>query len=83
MHVHSFLEVIPFMIMVMVIILKWPLFLDLVSLNWGAKFALRIKINPLDSGYILAYFLLMVFLGFLPYAEEMFRCWRHRGERAS
>lgn len=77
MHVHSFLEVIPFMIMAMVVILRWDIFLNLVTFRWAGQMSLTL--NPQDTGYILRYHLLVMGLGLLPYTEELFRCWRHRG----
>lgn len=75
-HVHSFLEVIPFMIMAMLVILRWDMFLNLITLKWAGH--LSLTLNPQDAGYILAYQLVVMALGLLPYTEELIRCWRHR-----
>lgn len=77
MHLHSFLEVIPFLLFLLVAILKWPTLVDLITLQWNSEW--RIKVSPLGTSYILSYFFFMLGLGILPYLEELFRCLRvHR-----
>jgi hypothetical protein len=75
-HAHSFLEVIPFVIVALVVLLHWPDFLDLITLHWAGSLTLTTRPPPGGAGYIPAYFGLMMALGIVPYAEEMWRCWR-------
>jgi hypothetical protein len=77
-HAHSFLEVIPFVIFGLVALLRWPAFLDFLSLRWERGFAFAPKARPVDSGFIFGYLLLMIALGFIPFIEEFFRCLRRR-----
>lgn len=75
-HAHSFLEVIPFVIFGLVAVLKWPAFLDFLSLRWGNGFAFAAKSRPISGDFILGYLLLMIALGFIPFVEEFIRCLR-------
>ena len=76
-HVHSYLGVIPFMITSMVICLHWDQFLVLVGLAEQAQsFSLRLKDPPLPLNYIFGIFSAVFGLMVIPYAEELWRCWR-------
>jgi hypothetical protein len=77
-HAHSFLEVIPFGIFGLVALLKWPAFVDLITLDWAGKLYFAPKADPISSSFIVGYFLFMVLLGFLPYMEENWRCLKGR-----
>jgi hypothetical protein len=76
-HVHSFLEVLPFMAASFVICLHWRQFLALVGAGTEpARFVLQLKEPPLSMPYVVAILAaIAVFLG-LPYAEEFLRCYR-------
>jgi hypothetical protein len=82
-HVHSFLEVLPFMAASFVICLHWGQFLALFGAGTEpARFVLRLKEPPLSMAYVLSIVAAIgVFVG-LPYAEEFWRCYRatHRCE---
>jgi hypothetical protein len=74
-HVHSFLELLPFMGVSFVTILYWDQFLALFGLgNEAARFELRPKSPSLSPVYLVgtlsAVFLFIV----LPYGEELWRC---------
>ena len=80
-HAHSFLEAIPFVIFGLVALLKWPAFMDLVTLRWAGHLSLSPKAVPLSGGFIRGYMVLMLLLGFVPYTEELARCLRARRNR--
>lgn len=73
-HVHSFLEMMPLMALLLVISRHWPQFLAL----WGmgdepARFALRLRAEPLPTGYIICVLSGIFLLEMLPYLEEYWR----------
>jgi len=76
-HVHSFLEVLPFMAVSFVVCLYWGQSQALVGLGPDhAEFGLRLKDPPLPSSYLVTVIAaVLVFLG-LPYGEEVWRCYR-------
>lgn len=76
--VHSFLELMPLMAMVIVIVLNWPQFLSL----WGVgseppRYELVLKREPLPWTYVAAFFAVLLF-EVLPYMEEFVRGLRSR-----
>ncbi|MHB2017896.1 MAG: diguanylate cyclase [Candidatus Xenobia bacterium] len=73
-HVHSFLEVIPFTIVALVVCMNWPAFYDLVTLHWHGQCSLTLRPSTLNTAF---YTTLMLTLGVAPYVEEIWRCWRH------
>lgn len=75
MHIHSFLEMLPFVVVLLIILKRWPAFVDLITLNWAGNLALVPKATPLDFHYIVGYFLFMLVVGIAPYLEELWRCW--------
>src|SRR3954462_7838103 len=77
--VHSFLELMPLMAMVIVIILNWPQFLSL----WGvgsepARYELVLKREPLPWTYVTAFLFTVLLFEVLPYMEEFVRGLRSR-----
>lgn len=81
-HIHSYLGVLPFMMGSMVICLNWDQFLSVFGQSVEPP---RFKLVWKEEQFSLAYHLTMgALLGLLlaiPYAEEAWRCYRHRGER--
>ena len=76
-HVHSFLETLPFFTVIMLISINWNAFVDLITLNWVGNMGLHLRQHGLDSGYLAGYVALLLFIDIIPYIEEFFRCWRH------
>jgi hypothetical protein len=76
-HIHSFLEVIPFMAVSFMICLHWKQFRALMGVGKEpVRFNLRLKKQPLSPRYVS---MLLSSLGAtvgLPYAEEFWRCYR-------
>src|SRR5262245_25584503 len=76
-HVHGFLEVLPLMATVLVVILHWPQFLSLFGLGpERAEFSLRWKTPPLPLAYLVAVLAAIFVLNVAPYLEELWRCLR-------
>jgi hypothetical protein len=73
-HVHSFLEMLPLMGLVMLAVLHWGQFLALFGLgSERASFALRLKPEPLPLGYIATMLTVTLLFEVLPYIEELVR----------
>lgn len=73
-HVHSFLEILPLMGLVIVAILHWPQFLALFGLGTEpASFNLRLKSPPLPWTYVATVLGCVFLFEFLPYIEELIR----------
>jgi len=81
-HVHSFLELLPLMAMLIVIILHWPQFLALFGLGPEApRFALVLKSEPVPWGYVTVFLVTVALLELLPYTEELVRGLRASAEK--
>jgi hypothetical protein len=81
-HVHSFMEVLPFVALLFVTILNWDQFLVLFGLGSAPpRFELKLKTDPIPAGYLLTLLSSILFFIIVPYAEELWRCMkveRHR-----
>lgn len=76
-HVHSFLEVLPFMAVSFVVCLYWGQAQALIGLgSESADFGLRLKDPPLPASYLVTVIAAVVVLLGLPYGEEVWRCYR-------
>jgi hypothetical protein len=76
-HVHSFLEMLPLMGLLMVAVLHWSQFISLFGLA-PASFALRLKQPPLPWTYVVTMLTLVLLFEVLPYLEELVRGLRAR-----
>lgn len=73
-HVHSFLEMLPLMGLLMIIALHWPQFLALFGLGAEpVRFDIALKPEPLPVSYIVGILSAVLLLEFLPYIEELIR----------
>jgi hypothetical protein len=80
-HVHSFLEMLPLMGLVLVVVLNWPAFLSLFGLQ-PADFSIRWKNPPLAWSYVVTMLALVLLFEILPYLEELWRGLRENHRRA-
>jgi hypothetical protein len=81
-HVHSFLEMLPLMALVIVVSLHWQQFLSLFGLGSEASvFAIRLKEPPLPWLYVTVILLVVLLFEVLPYLEELLRTLRMRRAR--
>ncbi|MCR6630770.1 MAG: hypothetical protein NVV74_12370 [Magnetospirillum sp.] len=79
-HIHSFLEVLPFMALSFVVCLHWGQALAIVGMGpETADWAVRLKPDPLPLGYLGAVLGAILLLEVLPYLEEFWRGWRANG----
>jgi hypothetical protein len=76
-HVHSFLEMLPLMGLLMVISLYWDQFVALFGFG-EPRFVLAMKTEPLPWLYIAVMLSLTLLLEVLPYFEELVRGLRYR-----
>lgn len=78
---HSFLEALPFVLVGLLAASNWP---QLRSI-WRQPSAWRPRRRDasLPARYLLGVFVALTATGAIPYAEELARCVRHRGGRAS
>jgi hypothetical protein len=73
-HVHSFLEMLPLMGLVLVVVLHWPQFLALLGLGSApARFDLTLKSGPPSWTYVIVMLTLVLLFELLPYLEELVR----------
>jgi len=81
-HVHSFMEVLPFVALLFVTILNWDQCLALFGLGGEPpRFELQLKTDPIPAGYLLMLLSSVLFFIIVPYTEELWRCMkveRHR-----
>lgn len=78
-HIHSFLEMLPLMGLLMVIVLYWQQFLALFGLSdEPARFEIALKPEPLPLSYIVGILAAVLLFEFLPYLEELLRGLRAR-----
>ena len=76
-HVHSFLEMLPLMGLLIVIVLHWSQFISLFGMEIPL-FRFALKPEPLPVIYIAAILILTALFEVLPYLEEFARTFRYR-----
>jgi hypothetical protein len=80
-HVHSFLEMLPLMGLLIIITLYPGQFLALFGLgSEAADFGMRLKQPPLPTLYVTVMLSLVLLFDVLPYFEELVRTLRHRSK---
>ena len=81
-HVHSFLEMLPLMGLVMIATLHWEQFLALFGLGHeAARWDLALKERPLPWPYVLTMLTAVLLFEVLPYLEELARTVRRNAGR--
>jgi hypothetical protein len=82
-HVHSFLEMLPLMGLLIIVTLHWQQFLSLFGLGQAtAEFTVRLRQPPLPWLYVSTILSLVVLFEVLPYLEELTRGIRRRKMRS-
>jgi cell division protein FtsB len=81
-HIHSVLEMLPLMGLLLVVALHWSAFSALFGFG-TPDFGFRWKNEPLPVAYIATMLVLTASLEVLPYAEELLRTLRHRHRAAA
>lgn len=83
-HIHSFLEMLPLMAVLLIISRHWNEFLALLGLNdVPASFDIRLRADPLPVTYIVVIFSGIILLELLPYFEEYLRGSRYQKKHSS
>jgi hypothetical protein len=81
-HVHSFLEMLPLMGLLIIVTLHWGQFLALFGVgSEAADFRVRLKQPPLPVLYVTVMLCLVLLFEVLPYLEELARTLRYRARR--
>ena len=75
-HAHNYLATLPFFLFLLIIVRKWEVFLDLLTLNWDGGFSLQWRETPLglSGNYAITYIVAMSVFVVLPYLQEWWRC---------
>jgi len=75
MHAHSYLATLPLFMVLGIIILKWDVFMQLVTFDWHGQMSfVRASVAPGGTFYIKFYVGMVLLLGVVPYVEENLRC---------
>jgi len=83
-HVHSFLEMLPLMGLLIIVTFHWEQFLSLIGISREpADYTLRLKQPPLPWIYVSSILSLVMLFEVLPYLEEFIRGIRGRKARLS
>lgn len=77
MHAHNYLATLPLYMMLLIIVINWPVFLKLISLNWAGEFEfVRMSYAHGGDHYLSYYLIFMAIVCVFPYMEENYRCLR-------
>ena len=75
MHAHNYLATLPVFMLLMIVVINWSTFVDLLTLNWDGQFALhRVDIPHGGESYFALYLWFMAIVCVFPYGEEFLRC---------
>lgn len=78
-HVHSFLEMIPLMAILMLVLIHADQSQAVVGQGVATpSFSLELKHEPVSGGYVLGLFLAVFCFSVVPYANELWRCLKAR-----
>lgn len=76
-HVHNYMATIPLYLLMLIIVINWEMFLNLITFNWAGNMRLERVVNPhAGATYLPAYLTFMAITCVVPYAEENLRCLR-------
>jgi hypothetical protein len=78
-HVHGYLQMLPLLALVLVVVLHWEQFLGLIGVN-SPDFSIALKGSPLPPFYVAGALLLVLLFELLPYLEEAWRGMRARAQ---
>ncbi len=76
-HVHNYMATIPLFLLMLIVVINWDMFLNLVTLNWSGHMTL-VPIEKPHGGdrYAMWYLAFMLVTCVGPYIEENIRCLR-------
>jgi len=83
-HAHNYLATLPFFLFLLIVVRKWEVFVDLITLNWSGGFGLEWRQEPLGAtgNYAAFYIGSMSILVVVPYFQEWWRCWNYQRKQA-
>ncbi|MGI9221938.1 MAG: diguanylate cyclase [Woeseiaceae bacterium] len=74
-HVHNYMATIPLFLCMLLVVINWDMFLNLITFNWAGNMAFeRVEIPHGGSGYLMGYLIFMGITCVVPYFEENLRC---------
>lgn len=79
--IHSFQELLPLMMLVLIVFLHWDQFIALISMNGTAIFQFQMKQEPLPPSYLAIVLASTGLMIALPYMEELWRCYSALGRQ--
>jgi hypothetical protein len=79
-HVHSFLELMPLMALILLASIHWEQACALFMFNGTADWSLRWKAAPLPYAYTAALLSAATVMGLLPYLQELWSGWRAQSQ---
>lgn len=75
MHAHSYLATLPLFMLLSLIVIKWPVFQQLITFDWQGQLHLtRAAELPGGKHYFNVYVVVVLLFGVVPYIEENIRC---------
>jgi hypothetical protein len=82
-HIHSFLEMIPLLALVLIIARHWEQFTALFTPGgFPPEFTLQLKESPIPITYLITVLFISLVLEFMPYLEEFIRGIRAKKDNA-
>ena len=76
-HVHNYMATVPLYLLMLIIVINWDMFMNLITLNWEGHMKLqRVAIPHAGPTYLLIYLTFMAITCIFPYMEENIRCLR-------
>ena len=83
-HAHNYLATLPFFLLLLIIVRKWSVFVDTVTLDWAGGFGLEWRQEPLGAtgNYAALYMTTMGLFVVGPYFQEWWRCYMYERRQA-
>lgn len=76
-HVHNYMATIPLFLFMLLVVINWDMFVNLITFNWAGNMAFeRIETPHGGTNYLKAYLIFMGITCVVPYFEENMRCLR-------
>ncbi len=84
-HAHNYLATLPFFLLLLIVVRKWNVFVDTVTLNWAGGFGLSQRSEPLGvtGNYAILYMATMGVFVVGPYFQEWWRCYKYERKLAA
>ena len=74
-HAHNYMATIPLYLLMLIVVLNWDMFINLITFNWQGNMQLQLIETPHGSAtYLKTYLAFMAITCVLPYLEENIRC---------